>query len=189
MITDSQDILECRINPLLSAMEQARFVIFPKQPQKHPYELTSGRVNVGSGTPTATVTNKTSSKATLNSTGVPNTTFISFPIHSRREPGVGWTLNEFLRVTIDQANRTSGLLQQLSDIIFEATEDYVATILADFDEFVDTFIEYNYQDRAGRSSNALVGESIYDWIENGKYVSREGITLIPKITLVARIRM
>ncbi|VDK26913.1 unnamed protein product [Taenia asiatica] len=143
--------MDYQIDPTLAAMEQCKFVRFPDQPETHLYELPSGRGNPAVLTTTSpaitsavTSAGVTSSGATALSTRASAST--GFYMQSRREPGVGWSLGEFIRTTVEQANNAAALLQQLSQIVSEAVEAYATTVLTDFDAFVKLFGEQYHRE-------------------------------------------
>ncbi|EUB61781.1 Dynein heavy chain 5, axonemal [Echinococcus granulosus] len=145
-VKGAQDILDYRIEPTLAAMGRCKFVRFPDQPGTHPYELPSGRGNptvltIASSTITSAVTSAGVTSSSASSVSARASASVGFHLQSRREPGVGWSLGEFIRTTVEQANNAAALLQQLSQIVFEAAEAYATTALADFDAFVKLFGE------------------------------------------------
>ncbi|VDM33429.1 unnamed protein product [Hydatigera taeniaeformis] len=152
-IQGAKDILDYQINPTLTAMEQCKFVRFPDQPERHPYELPSGRGNAAILAISPPVTSAGVASGSGSATSPRPSTYAGLYFQSRREPGVGWTLNEFIRTTVEQANNAAALLQQLSQIAFEAAETYATMALTDFDEFVKLFGERYRREGAEPSSS------------------------------------
>lgn len=135
VLENAQNVLEFRIEPMLRGMSEVKFIRLPEQPRVHPYEVT-GRGNAQLPPPPMTSSNAY--------------------VQSRREPGIGWTINELVYSSVNQSGFASNLLQQLSQSVYEAADEYATTILADFDEFVTRFIE-TYTDEEDKSSGTKYG--------------------------------
>lgn len=162
-VKSAQDILDYQIDPTLAAMERCKFVRFPDQPEMHLYELPSGRGNPAILTTASPALTSAATSAGVASSGASvvsarASASAAFYLQSRREPGVGWSLGEFIRTTIEQANNAAALLQQLSQIVFEAAEAYATTALTDFDAFVKSFGERYHKEGTEISSTINTGE-------------------------------
>ncbi len=140
VLQKAQNVLDFRIEPTLHSMASCKFTRFPEQPDKYPYEVTTR------GNPMTPASLLAMSPAAIY-------------VQSKREIGTGWTLSELVKTAVTQANNTSSLLQELSQSVYDATEEYVNIILEDFDDFVEKFVANYNKDDEDKSSGPKSGES------------------------------